>query len=319
MPLLGRAGLDVEHEDWRAIVQETSASDRTAPPDNENRRLANLLFPSCSNPQCRTGRLHLWRSHVKPVFEGGWACSPQCMRDLIGAAVRRDMGGRDVEECYPPLPHRHRVPLGLVMVAQGWITPLQLRSALESQKTANAGRLGEWLVREHGVDEHLVTRALSLQWSCPVFSVEHYRPEVVTAVVPRLLVDAFGILPIRVAAQRILYIGFEEQIDSCVTLALERMLGLRVESGLVGSAQFRSAHEGLLASVFPRSRLLEFPNAETMVAGLSRIVEKERHAEARLVRLYDWFWLRLWRDATTTGVPLRGAVEDILCTVKRPN
>ena len=50
---------------------------------------------------------------------------------------------------------------------------------------------------------------------------------------PRLFVDAFGALPLRVAAGKILYLGFEDRLDPVLALAVERMTGLRVESGLV--------------------------------------------------------------------------------------
>ena len=62
------------------------------------------------------------------------------------------------------------------MLEQGWITAGQLRQALEAQRAAGAGRLGHWLVRQQGVSEQLVTRALGLQWSCPVLPLEFHEP-----------------------------------------------------------------------------------------------------------------------------------------------
>jgi len=118
--------------------------------------------------------------------------------------------------------YRHRIPLGLVMLEQGWITSSQLRQALEAQKVAGAGRLGHWLVRRQGVSEQLVVRALSLQWSCPVLPLEFHDAEALTALVPRLFVDAFGALPLRVAAGKLLYLGFEDRLDPVVALAVER-------------------------------------------------------------------------------------------------
>ncbi len=136
--------------------------------------------------------------------------------------------------------HRHRIPLGLVMLEQGWITSGQLRQALDAQRVAGAGRLGHWLVRQQGVSEQLVTRALGLQWSCPVLPLEFHDAEALTVLVPRLFVDAFGALPLRVAAGRLLYLGFEDRLDPVVALAVERMSGLRVESGLVQESLFAS-------------------------------------------------------------------------------
>ena len=66
------------------------------------------------------------------------------------------------------------------MLEQGWITSGQLRQALEAQKAAGGGRLGIWLVRQQGVSEQLVTRALGLQWSCPVLPMEFHDAEALT-------------------------------------------------------------------------------------------------------------------------------------------
>jgi len=60
---------------------------------------------------------------------------------------------------------------------------------------AGAGRLGHWLERQQGVSEQLVTRALGLQWSCPVMPLEFHDAEALAVLVPRLFVDAFGALP----------------------------------------------------------------------------------------------------------------------------
>jgi hypothetical protein len=65
----------------------------------------------------------------------------------VALAVRRELNGRG----NAPEIHRHRIPLGLVMLEQGWITSGQLRQALEAQRAAGAGRLGHWLVRQQGV------------------------------------------------------------------------------------------------------------------------------------------------------------------------
>ncbi len=80
------------------------------------------LFSTCANPACSTGWLHLWRSRTAPVFEGGWSCSMACTIARLEAAVRRETEGRSAE----PFTHRHRIPLGLVMLEQGWITLLDL-------------------------------------------------------------------------------------------------------------------------------------------------------------------------------------------------
>ena len=268
-------------------------------------------FQTCANPNCGSGWLHLWRSRSAPIFEGGWSCSAACTRARVGAAVRRELEGRMTA----PEAHRHRIPLGLTMLELGWITSLQLRRALEAQKGAGGGRLGQWLVRQQGVNEKLVTRALGLQWSCPVLALEFHDAEALTALLPRLFVDAFGALPLRVAAGRLLYLGFEDRLDPVVALAIERMTGLRVESGLVQESLFGPAHARMLGARFPRVELIEASSELSAVHALSKAVEKTRPVEARLVRVHDCLWLRMARHPQMGPVPEITSVEDLICSI----
>jgi hypothetical protein len=270
------------------------------------------LFEQCANPQCKSGWLHVWRSRSAPVFEGGWSCSAECTALLLSAALGREMEGRGT----PAEAHRHRIPLGLLMLRQGWITSQQLREAVEAQKAAGGGRLGDWLVRRQGVSEQLIARALGLQWGCPVLGMEFHDGEGLTPLVPRLFVDAFGALPLRVAAGRILYLGYEDRLDPVLALALERMTGLRVESGIVRASEFRPAHERLLGARFPAVELVEAASEPVLVQVLARRLEKAKPVEARLVRVHDCLWLRMWRRGQPRPVPELDAVEDLICTLR---
>jgi hypothetical protein len=272
------------------------------------------LLETCANPACRTGWLHLWRSRSAPVFEGGWSCSAACTAARMATAVSREMEGRGS----PQEGHRHRIPLGLVMLEQGWINSGQLRQALDAQKVAGGGRLGNWLVRQQGVSEQLVTRALGLQWSCPVLPMEFHDAEALTALVPRLFVDAFGALPLRLAAGRFLYLGFEERLDPVLALAVERMSGLRVQSGLVQGSLFRPAHTRMLSARFPAVELIEAASEAALVRALAKSIEKARPVESRLVRVHDCLWLRMWQRRPSGPLPEITAVEDLIASLSGP-
>jgi Type II secretion system (T2SS), protein E, N-terminal domain len=269
------------------------------------------LFSTCSNPECASGWLHLLRKRSGRVFEGGWVCSAACTSARLEAAVRRETEGKRVD----PSTHRHRVPLGLVMLEQGWISSDQLRQALDAQRTAGQGKLGQWLVRLHGVSEHLVARALSLQWSCAVLPLEQHDPEAIAPALPRLFVDAFGALPIRVAAGAILYLGFEERPDPVVSLALERMSGLRVEAGLVPESLFQSAHERMLRAAYPPVELLEAASESPLIRVLARAIERVKPVQAKLVRIHDCLWLRMWTRPQAGALPEPSGVEDVICSL----
>jgi len=292
----------------------SSAQDSVSRPGTAREQPTGLaaILSACSNPGCRSGWLHLLRSRSGPVFEGGWTCSSACTTARIETAVRRELDGRRSEEAAS---HRHRVPLGLVMLEQGWITSEKLRRALDAQRSAQRGKLGHWLVRQQGVSEQCVTRALSLQWSCPVLAVDNHDPEVMTPALPRLFVEAFGALCVRVAAGTILYLGFEDRLDPVLALATERMLGLRVETGLVRGSLFRSAQQRMLSASFPPTQLVETASESPIVRVLARAIERARPVESRLVRMHDCLWLRMWSRPQAGPLPEVNGVEDVVCSL----
>jgi len=228
----------------------------------------------------------------------------------VEAALRREMDARGAaREAY-----RHRIPLGLAMLEQGWITQGELRTALAAQRTAGSGKLGEWLVRQRSSSEELVTRALGLQWGCPVLSMEFHHPEDLTALLPRLFIDAFGALPLRLAAGRILYLGFEDRVDPALALATERMTGLDVEAGLVQGSLFRPAHARALESRFPSLELIETATEQALAMALAKALEESRPVEARLVRIHDCIWLRIWRRRQAGPLPESGSIRDLIAS-----
>jgi hypothetical protein len=269
------------------------------------------IFPTCANPHCCSGWLRLWRRRTTPVFEGGWCCSAGCTAARVETALRRELdawgSGREGL--------RHRIPLGLAMLEQGWITQTQLRSALAAQRAAGAGRLGHWLVRQQSASEDQVTRAVGLQWSCPVLGLEPHNPEGLAALVPRLFVDAFGALPLRVAAGRILYLGFEDRPDPALALAVERMTRLHVESGIVEESVFRPAQVRILEAKFPSVELIEAATESALAATFTRALERASPVESRLVRVHDCLWLRLWLAPQSSPVPQLGAVRDLIGSI----
>jgi len=284
----------------------------TAPGQGQEPKAGGLLS-HCANPRCATGWMRLWRSRHAPVFEGRWACSAECMAELVAAGVRRELDAADAG-----LPHRHRLPLGLLLVDQGRLTPEQLREALAGREHAAAGeppRLGEWLVSSGLLSETVLTQALSAQWNCPVFSVAGCRAEPVAWVLPRLLSAALDAVPLRVAGEKLVYLAFAGRVDRSLAYALEGMTGMRVASGLAADSEFREAQAQYLEAEAPPVRLLEAANAWVLARALAGRIEEEKPVEARLRRVHGWFWLRMWRRAA--AVPSCKEVEDVVATLGR--
>lgn len=286
----------------------------------------------CTNPGCSSGWLHLWRSRGAPIFEQGWTCSAACTGARLDAAIRRELDGRALgygaragsEEMDGELtvrgarmaePRPHRIPLGLVMLEQGWITQMQLRNALEAQREAGRGRLGRWLVRQQSASEVLVARTVALQWGCPVLSESHRSPDAMAAALPRLFIEGFGALPLRVAGNEILYLAFAGRLDPVVALAMQRMLGMQIETGILPDSQFQAAQQRMLHVSFPGVDLVEARSESVLVRMLTKKIEATRPVEARLVRVHDCLWLRMWLRPQGKPLPAISEVQDVICSL----
>jgi hypothetical protein len=252
----------------------------------------------CNSAACASGWTRPWRNRRRPIFEEQWGCSGRCVLAMVRAAVRREQGD---ERTSTLIPHRHRVPLGLMMLAQGWITHSQLQKALAAQRENGTGRIGEWLMSECGLEAGQIVRGLSMQWGCPVLSTEGFSPEAMTLVLPRVFVERFGLLPLRVAGSRILYLGFADRLDASAAFAVEQMTELKVESGVVEGEQFKSARERLLACDGVELKLEAAHDRDAMAARITAVLEQKQPIASRVVRLHEYYWLRIWLESGAIG------------------
>jgi len=264
----------------------------------------------CGSVECAGSLPAPWRSRKRPVFEEQWGCSGRCVLSMVRAAIRREAGDGGVGA---PVQHRHRVPLGLVLLAQGWITHPQLQAALEAQRS-RGGRIGERLVEDCGLEAEQITRGLSMQWSCPVLSANGFSPREMALVAPRVLVKEFGLLPLRVAGGRILYVGFEDRLDAVAALALEQMTELKVESGLVPTEEYEAARRNLFECEGVQVKTDTVAEADALAGRVTAILEQKQPVASKLVRIHQYYWLRLWLEAGAKGGPgtLPRDREDVL-------
>jgi hypothetical protein len=295
---------------------------REAAKESERESAASLgerLLSHCGNPRCATGWMQLWRSRHAPLFDGKWTCSANCLQELILSAIVRETGGGASR----PSLRSHRMPLGLVLLEQGWLTAEQLQKSLGQQRIAagagNSAPLGQWLVREGLIDETALARALGAQWGCPAFSLgDGYQPLEVTSALPHFLARAFAAVPLRMAGGEQLYVAFSGSVDRSLTYVLERILRLRVTAGILPDAEFGRAHAAFLGTPGPAVRMIEAGNPALLARQLARLIEKEKPAGAAMAGLHGYGWLRMWKRADATrGLPRREDVSDLLCTIGR--
>ena len=271
---------------------------------------------NCGNPECLKGWTMPWRNRRRPVFEDHWGCSTRCLQVIVRRALRRERADIRVvpDEDFP---HRHRVPLGLVMLGQGLITQIQLRAALDAQRRAGEGRIGDWLKRECGLSPAQITHGLSAQWNCPVLPLDGFCPGAMSLTVPRLVVEELDLLPLRVAGSRILYMAFKNRLNAAAAFAVEQMTGLNVVSGLLDDASFDAARSRLLESEFVKVDQQTVIDTDSMVNKMIGILEATQPVGARVVRIQQHYWLRTWLESgALSGVGrLPATGEDVMDTL----
>jgi hypothetical protein len=265
--------------------------------------------PVCGAPGCSSGWMKPWKNRQRPMFEGAWGCSAKCLQSMIQAAVQREAG--DGAEMSEP-PHRHRVPLGLVLLAQGWITHPQLQAALAAQRESGEGRIGDWLTRHCGLPEERIARGLGVQWNCPVLSLQGFSPRSMALVMPKRFVAEFGLIPVRAAGSTILYVAFQERLKAAAALGLEQMCGLKVESGLLTKTQMESARERLLAAESVPVRIRQLQDTDGLTSAVAKLLEQKQPVGARLVRIHQYYWMRMWLEeaAMPDRNGLQATIED---------
>jgi hypothetical protein len=200
--------------------------------------------PTCEGcdsvrPRSRWRRMHHRSSSVR--LHGLRYCGTDCLRQALLEMIGQTH----------PAPQRaaiasHRVPLGLLMLSRQQLSSEQLRSALEAQRNAGGGKIGEWLQQLGFANELDVTAALARQWGCPLLGGE---ASILLAdhcpAIPLPLLESFQMIPVEFGeSNRTLLVAFSGGVDHTALYAIERMLGYHTQPCLVTASRLR---QGLLA------------------------------------------------------------------------
>lgn len=262
-------------------------------------REARAEAQECGFADCARRWLPPWRNRKRPMLDGIWGCSRECVLGIVQAAVRR-AGGEE-------LPWRggssesagKRIPLGLFMLAQGWITNAQLHQALEAHRSRAGSMLGECLVAECGVSPEQVMQALGMQWDCPVVEPRGFDAGRMGLIAPKVLIRECGMLPLRVSKDKVLQVGFESRLDVDGVMAMEGMSNLKIQSGLLESGKFHESRELLLSVGSVAATTERVSGVDALAARIASVLEKRQPVFSRLVRVHQYYWLRLWLESGT--------------------
>jgi len=251
----------------------------------QNRPGCGLI--SCSGPQTLWQRLQ--RRHAGTLLQGVFYCQPQCLETALTAQLSRLHVLAPVS--LPP----NRIPLGLLMVARGKLTYIEVLAALEAQRRARYGKIGEWIEKLGFATEQDVTSALALQWGCPVASSPDLAANETAARIPLALLEAFHMLPLNYApSSNTLYLAFGERVDHAALYAIDKILDCRTQPCVVPRKTIARHLDHLRQQPHPNN--VEFGPMNDF-AEMSRIsssyIARLSPDEVRLSRVGRFIWLRL--------------------------
>jgi hypothetical protein len=247
---------------------------------------------ACTGPRSTWSRV--WGQRDGALLQGVFYCRRQCLETALTAQLAR------LHALPPPAPPANRIPLGLLMVARGWLTHAQVVTALRAQQKARTGQIGEWFERLGFATEQQVTSALGLQWGCPVTHSLESAASLPYGRIPLGIMDALQMMPLNfVPSTNKLYLAFGQRVDHAALYAIEKLLDCRTQACVAGRKMIADELAALRHQ--PRPRELEFEPthdfADIARVGVSYMVRLGAD-EARLGRIAEFIWLRL-RVATS--------------------
>jgi hypothetical protein len=86
-------------------------------------------------------------------------------------------------------------------------------------------------------------------------------------------------------------------MNAATALGVEQMCGLKVESGLLHASQFESARKSLLAANAVPVEMKLVADGDALTAAIVRALEQRQPLAAKLVRVHQYYWLRLWLES----------------------
>jgi hypothetical protein len=269
-------------------------------PQSLRARLRGIEIPSartepCANPQCEA-RTRIWHGYIgvgrQFYFGNLWCCSPECFQAAVWHALCRA-----IIEPKRSRPHRHRLPLGLLLLADGLIDHDAIRDALELQRTHQTGRIGDWLQKLGVVTEQQVTDAVARQWSCAVYPLQAgitRRND--SDLVPYPILKSLRMLPVHHNVQtQTLHVAFCDRVDYPALHVIEQMLGVVTVPCIARESQIQSALEGMIDRLPPFQQVFNETYETHEMAKICRthFVQAEGK-NSKVLRCGDYLWVRIF-------------------------
>ena len=101
------------------------------------------------------------------------------------------------------------------------------------------------------------------------------------------------------------------------------MSGLKVESGLLDDVQFGQIRDSVLANEGVSLTIATAADTDSLAVQVTRRLQQEMPIASRLVRVHQYFWLRMWLETGAfsgvgTHPSCKDDVRDFLFTIAKP-
>lgn len=260
---------------------------------------------ACALATCTRPR-SLWQEIKKTCrrrgtfLQGDYYCQPHCLETALTLQLST------LRALAPTTQPPNRIPLGLLMVARGKLTYTEVQAALEAQRRARYGKIGEWIEKLGFASEHEVTKALALQWGCPVAASFDPAGRYFPGEIPLPILEAFQMLPLNyVLSTNTLYLAFGERVDHAALYAVAKILNCRTLPCVAGRESIATQLEAMRQ--FSRPCDVEF-GPMTDLSEMARIAAsyttRLSPGQVRLSRVGRFIWLRLVLDFKTDAAVL---------------
>lgn len=263
-------------------------------------RLRQEKSPSCALISC-VSRRPFWKRVFRPrsgaLLHGQFYCSSECLETALMSQISH------LRAITPSVQPANRIPLGLLMVARGKLTHLEVRAALEAQRRARHGTIGDWIEKLGFASEREVTAALALQWGCPVASSFDFSADNSHGHIPLAILEAFRMVPFSYfASTNTLNLAFGARVDHAALYAIEKILECRTQPCVSSPRSVTRQLERLRQIPHPNDVEFFTRDFSEMARITSSYIARVIPDEVRLSRVGRFIWLRLKREATLTNV-----------------
>lgn len=243
-------------------------------------------LPGCAGPKNIWQRLRSRR--LGTFIDGKFYCQPKCLERAVIEQISR------LRTWTPPAPRPNRIPLALLMVARGKLTHYEAQAALEAQRRAGYGKIGDWIEKLGFANEHEVTAALALQWGCPLLASFNLASIHSHGAIPLPILEACQMLPANFAAStNTLYMACGERVDHAALYGIEKMLSCRTLACVADRRKIARQLESMRLSGRPGDVEFVTRDPGEMARITSSYVNRVAPREVRLGRIGYFIWLRL--------------------------